>query len=409
MRSRILSYATVVTVYVVAASDAMALAIAQTFSFERTPSWNVMKSKMAAAEAMGLDAIWIPPAYKSSEGVGSLGYDPYDRYDLGDYFQQGTRATLWGTKDELVGLIEAAHALGIQVYADVVLNHNGARMNYVYPDFSYTDFHHNGPILDWSDPWWVENGDLVGLEDLKQEKRYVRDHLLDWLAWFQDELQLDGFRYDAVKHVPKWFWSEVAEVAEGYVFGEVVSGDPFSVGDYASTGMDLLDYPLYYVLLECFGRDARRPLADLAKNGLEAEVTTLFIENHDMPGPAKKNLAYAHILTRGGNVVLFIEDLLNPWLREKLTTQIWVHHNLAWGATDYKITANHQLVYERRGNLLVGINRAYVESALTVTTAWRSVWLKDYSGHRPDEVWVDDSGRVSFTIPADNYVFYAPR
>lgn len=89
--------------------------------------------------------------------------------------------------------------------------------------------------------------------------------------------------------------------------------------------------------------------------------------------------------------------------------QIWVHQNLAFGATDWKVTAQNQIVYERRDNLLVGINRDYSDNTRTVTTSWSGIWLHDYSGHRPDDVWVNGSGQVTFTIPSDNYVFYAPR
>lgn len=125
------------------APAAHAIVVAQTFSFERTPSWRLMTRLMGQASALGLDAIWIPPAYKASTGGYSIGYDPYDRYDLGDKFQQGSTETLWGSRAELETLIKAAHDEGIMVFADVVLNHNGAGMNYTYPDFSYTDFHHS--------------------------------------------------------------------------------------------------------------------------------------------------------------------------------------------------------------------------------------------------------------------------
>lgn len=387
---------------------AFAAVIAQTFSFERTAPWTAMERKMQAAANLGIDAIWIPPPTKSCSGTFSVGYDPYDRWDLGDKFQQGTWETLWGSRAELESLIGTAHNLGILVYADAVLNHNGAGMNYTYPDFSYTDFHHNGPILDWNDQWWLENGDLFGLEDLKQEKPYVRDHLLEWIEWIQTEVGIDGFRYDAVKHVPYWFWDEVGEVDQGYTFGEALSGDVGYVEWYATTGMDMVDFPLYYVLMDVFSAGATRWLGDLQAAGLSTDISVMFIENHDVPGPAKKNLAYAYILTRGGNVHIFVEDLLNPWLRNKLKNMIWVHHNLGWGEQDWKVSARDQIVYERRGNLLVGINRSLGDDTRTVTTSFRSVWLHDQSGHNPNDVWVDGSGQTTITIPADNYVFYAP-
>ena len=53
-----------------------------------------------------------------------MGYDPYDYYDLGDIDQKGSVKTLFGSKTDLLKLIKTAHNKNIQVYADLVLNHN---------------------------------------------------------------------------------------------------------------------------------------------------------------------------------------------------------------------------------------------------------------------------------------------
>src|SRR6185295_360470 len=64
-------------------------------------------------KAMGIDAIWIPPAYKNSS-TGSVGYGPFDQYDLGDKYQKGGGSlnvkTRMGTKDELLRMIAVMHA-----------------------------------------------------------------------------------------------------------------------------------------------------------------------------------------------------------------------------------------------------------------------------------------------------------
>lgn len=78
-------------------------------------------------KAMGIDAIWIPPAAKNSS-PGSVGYAPFDMYDLGDKYQKGGDSlrvqTRSGTKDELLRMIAVMHANGIEVIEDMVLNHN---------------------------------------------------------------------------------------------------------------------------------------------------------------------------------------------------------------------------------------------------------------------------------------------
>ena len=78
-------------------------------------------------KSLGVDAIWIPPNYKN-DGPSSVGYGPFDQYDLGDKNQKGdasndTIRTRSGTKDELLRMIAVMHANGIEVIQDIVLNH----------------------------------------------------------------------------------------------------------------------------------------------------------------------------------------------------------------------------------------------------------------------------------------------
>ena len=51
----------------------------------------------------------------------SVGYDVFDRFDLG-----GPRnETLYGTETSLKANIAAAHTASVQIYTDFILNHNG--------------------------------------------------------------------------------------------------------------------------------------------------------------------------------------------------------------------------------------------------------------------------------------------
>src|SRR4030095_6749197 len=67
--------------------------------------------------------VWLPPAYKSSQGTGEPGYAVYDLYDLGEFDQKGTVRTRYGTKQEYLDCIKAIHDNGMDVIADIVLNH----------------------------------------------------------------------------------------------------------------------------------------------------------------------------------------------------------------------------------------------------------------------------------------------
>jgi hypothetical protein len=92
-------------------------------------SWaNYLTDLAPRLKSLGIDAVWIPPSAKNAS-PGSVGYVPFDMYDLGDKFQKGFDSTSRvftrsGTKDELLRLIAVLHANGIEVIEDMVLNHN---------------------------------------------------------------------------------------------------------------------------------------------------------------------------------------------------------------------------------------------------------------------------------------------
>jgi hypothetical protein len=62
---------------------------------ERYPGdWYTYLAKlMPRLRAMGFDGLWIPSPVKGDAGSFSMGYDPFDHYDLGEKDQKGTVAT----------------------------------------------------------------------------------------------------------------------------------------------------------------------------------------------------------------------------------------------------------------------------------------------------------------------------
>jgi alpha-amylase len=103
--------------------------------------WAFLKVEADNLRQIGIDAVWIPPAYKGASGDGSSGYDVYDHFDLGEFEARSNPAakrTQYGTKEELHSAINALHGYSkltdgslvkdgdkkyIQVYGDIVLNH----------------------------------------------------------------------------------------------------------------------------------------------------------------------------------------------------------------------------------------------------------------------------------------------
>ena len=68
--------------------------------------------------SMGIDAIWIPPTIKNS-GTNSVGYSPFDHYDLGEKYQKNSIKTRMGDKDELLRMMAVMKANGIDVIQDI--------------------------------------------------------------------------------------------------------------------------------------------------------------------------------------------------------------------------------------------------------------------------------------------------
>src|SRR5690606_22202948 len=84
-------------------------------------SWGNMEHRAVDAFMAGYGAVWVPPPGRAESGGFSVGYDQYDRFDLG---RPGDR-TLYGTERGLKSAIDTWHRFGANVYADLVWNHNG--------------------------------------------------------------------------------------------------------------------------------------------------------------------------------------------------------------------------------------------------------------------------------------------
>ena len=243
---------------------------------------------------LGVDAIWIPPTIKNS-GTNSVGYSPFDHYDLGDKFQKNSTKTRMGDKDELLRMVAVMHANGIDVIQDVVLNHvsnagsaNGAGgqdpaamddgQNNRYKNFRYVsfktpasaesasnylaregrfsknwqNFYPNNNNLcctnDINSPYWGPDvsfeSNAYGLSsnalyNPPQGTDYMRSGMRNWLIWYKKQVGFDGLRFDAVKHFPTY----VAEdVLWNLQYGAMwASGGPelFAVGEWVGSTAQL--------------------------------------------------------------------------------------------------------------------------------------------------------------------------
>jgi alpha-amylase len=87
--------------------------------------WDTLRVKAPELKSAGITALWLPSPSKGNWGIADMGYGIYDPYDLGAYNQKGSVETRFGSKAELINMINTMHQVPrIDVYADAVLNHN---------------------------------------------------------------------------------------------------------------------------------------------------------------------------------------------------------------------------------------------------------------------------------------------
>ena len=274
--------------------------------------WKQLKEQAEQLAQDGITAVWIPPAYKGSAGTNDVGYGVYDLYDLGEFDQKGGVPTKYGTKDELLQAVEALHEHGIQVYADIVLDHKlgaddtetvpakeynpdnrneqensskeiSAWTHFTFPGRQglYSDFewHWNHfTAIDWDakrkeegifkfrgKEWQEEvdgekgNFDYLMGANIDLNNPEVQEELKRWGKWFVETTKIDGFRLDAVKHMEFSFYNDWLEAMrseekrEFFAVGEYWNGDLGALKNYIDTtegALSLFDVPLHFRFMD---------------------------------------------------------------------------------------------------------------------------------------------------------------
>ena len=211
-------------------------------------------------EALGVNAIYLNPIFKSASN---------HRYHTYDYYQVDP---LLGGNEALRALLDAAHARGIRVILDGVFNHASR---------GFWAFHHimetgvESPYLDWFTifgfplhayeskekpnyaAWWG----MPALPKFNIKNEEVRDYLLG-VGEYWIRFGVDGWRLDVPEEITvEGFWEEFrqrvkAANSQAYLVGEIwhlapewVRGDRFD---------GLMNYPPAMVALNFFAADTLR-------------------------------------------------------------------------------------------------------------------------------------------------------
>jgi len=207
---------------------------------------------------LGSTAIWLSPIFENNPGA-------YHGYNINNYLNVDPH---FGTKQDLIDLVEAAHRRNppMRIILDVVINHSGDNWAYPgdWPYYYYNDqqfllgfwrrpdrpiptelgkeylYHRRGQISSPSGyDTYPENqhGDITTLKDYANDDDEAGSELINILIkahcyWIR-EADVDGFRVDAVKHMGELacsrFCSNIREYAYSlgkrgfFLFGEVAT------------------------------------------------------------------------------------------------------------------------------------------------------------------------------------------
>ncbi|AZQ43647.1 alpha-amylase [Nonlabens ponticola] len=389
--------------------------------------WNTIKGKVPAWSNAGINAIWLPPASKAQNGGYSMGYDPFDYFDFGQYNQMGSTQTRFGSKSELTSLITKAHQNNINVYADIVLNHNsGGALEYnnfagsnTYTDYapasgmfyrSQYDFHPN-------DYHHNDSGKFGGFADLCHHKGYVQDQLYrnsnSVAKYYKNVMKFDGWRFDYVKGFEPWVIQEWNRNAGGFSVGELWDGNAATLENWVNqSGSSAFDFACYYRMKDAFqGNNLSLLNGDMLLKRNPGKAVT-FVANHDTDEIFNnKLLAYAYILTHEGYPTMFYSDY-ESWLdKNKLNNLIWIHNNLAGGTTSYLHADNDEYVARRNGynnnGIIVYLNISNSYKERWVQTNWGSRRIKDYTGNSNWEPVTQGNGWVKIQVPPNSYTVWS--
>lgn len=174
--------------------------------------------KLPYLKDLGIDFIWINPIYKSP--------NVDNGYDISDYESIEPE---FGDLNEFKELLQKAHKIGIKVILDLVVNHTSDQ----HPWFIESKKGKNNPYRDyylWADAspdkmpndWKSFSGHSAWTYDKKSGQAYfhvfaaeqpdlnwknpkVRKAIYKMIRWWLD-LEIDGFRMDAISHIQKEPW-----------------------------------------------------------------------------------------------------------------------------------------------------------------------------------------------------------
>ncbi len=459
--------------------------------------WKQLQQEAPHLAALGISAVWIPPACKAS-GQDDEGYGIYDLYDLGEFDQKGTIRTKYGTKEELQAAIAALHEQGISVYLDAVMNHKAGAdytetfmaqevaednrhenvsepyeiegwTGFDFPgrkgrhsDFKWHWYHFSGTDKDdrtgkeaifrilgdgkgWSGGVDDENGnyDFLMFANIDFHHPEVIEEMKRWGRWVSKELDLDGMRLDAIKHINdnfiKGFLESVREERgqDFYAVGEYWHEDLGALEAYLAEEhykVDLFDVPLHYNM-HCASQQGRDYDLSTLLNGTLVQahpaLAVTFVDNHDSQAGSSleshvedwfKPSAYALILLmQEGYPCIFYGDYYGTGGEQSphrglLDTLLRIRKDYAFGEQHSYFDHPNTVGFTRTGDeehahsgcaVLIS-NGEDGSKHMDVGTAHAGETWREATGSIEEPITIDDDGHAGFPVRGGNVAVWLP-
>ena len=260
-------------------------------------------------ESLGINALWltVPMDNTESSGIGTDGmqYSAFHGYWPKDLNAAEER---FGTMAELQAVIDAAHAHDLKVIIDYAMNHvhEDSPVYQQNPDW-FWPLNDNGKycVCGADCSWDGADGRRCWFTSYLPDFNFTNPQARDFsvsnaIQWIQD-LGIDGFRLDAVKHIEdQWLIDlrsrvkaeiETQTQQHFYMVGETFTGDKGTIAYYVDPSNMLdgqFDFPLRNAIVNhVLIRNGSMYDLDGFLNGNDgfygAGIMSTFIGNHDVP------------------------------------------------------------------------------------------------------------------------------
>jgi alpha-amylase len=215
---------------------------------------------------LGINAIWMTPVVEQIHG--SVDEGTGNTYGFHGYWTKDwtTVDPSYGTKTDLKELVEKAHAKGIRIMLDAVINHTGpvTELDPVYPSdwvrtspkctYQSYDTYINCTLVENLPDVKTESNENVSLppmlaEKWKKEGRYEQEvaeldaffkktgyprapkyYIMKWLSDYITDYGIDGYRVDTAKHTTEDVWADFKKVCD-QAFADFKKNNPSKVLD----------------------------------------------------------------------------------------------------------------------------------------------------------------------------------